>query len=159
MINVYRETQSSAESKSPDDYLIVCLGKEVHPECAIALRDLSELEGRRLKVAMLDWLDEETIREAKLAWIVDPELAPEDIGAVMRNALPLIVPECNEKLRNMCVSGNCGLNYADAVEAAACIKYLVANESIRGSLGRNSFKLFCSQHNPSPLISMPRRAS
>ncbi len=147
MIKVYRNVPSSAESKSPEHYLIVCLGKEVHPQCAIALRDLIHLAEHRLKVVMLDWLDEDKIREAKLALVVDPDMVLEDIGAALRNALPLIVPECNEKLKNVCVNGNCGLYYADAYEAVACIQYLVENDSIRGSLGRNGFKLFYSQHN------------
>ncbi len=145
MIGVYRNVAGSAVSESREDYLVVCLGKEVHPECVAALEELLRPARRRLRVVMADWLDEDKIREAKLAWIVDRDVSPEDVGVALRNALPLVVPETNGDLKSLCIGGNCGLYYADALEAVACIRYLMENDSSRTALGHGGFRLFCSK--------------
>jgi hypothetical protein len=78
----------------------------------------------------------------KYLWVVDEEINQKDIIIGLMNKLPLLVPEANEKLKNLCRERNCGLYYRDAVEAKACLEYLINNDTERVAMGQNGFKIY-----------------
>jgi len=93
---------------------------------------------------MLDWLEDEEIKDAHLLWVVDKGAAIEDIYRGLINKLPLIVPEYNTRLKDLCVDSKGGLTYETASDVVAIIEYLNRNEDIRRAMGDNALRLFYS---------------
>ena len=139
---VYKENKPSKVSLSQNDVLILCLGRDMNPEYAKAMDSYLKVSGDHYRALMIDWLDEDQIKKAKLLWIVDKDTNLEDIEVGLRNKVPLLAPENNQRMKNICVKGKCGLYYRDALEALVCLEYLTENESVRKAMGNNGFKVF-----------------
>jgi glycosyltransferase involved in cell wall biosynthesis len=121
--------------------LILCLGKKMHQQCINALHNLQNREDQ-LFIFMADWVEDNLVQTAKVLWVVDETINPNDISVGLRNRLPLLVPEKNKYLKTFCTNNNCGLFYADDIEAQVCLEYLLDNEEIRTLLGINAFRAF-----------------
>lgn len=117
--------------------LVVCLGTRFSPECASAMEAIArtEIEPR---FVMREWIDDGVLDQAALAWAVDATVDVRDVAAMAGAGLPLLVPAAAPELRRLCVTANCGLYYADADEAAACLAFLLTNGSARETLARNA---------------------
>ena len=89
---------------------------------------------------MVDWLDRAQLRDAKLLWVVDRKATGDMIIPLMNSHLPLLVPENNLKLKNLCRSNNCGLYYNDKFEAVECLKFLFDHEGTSKVMGKNSLQ-------------------
>jgi glycosyltransferase involved in cell wall biosynthesis len=145
IIEVYQEeTCTPAELLTPGEELIVCLGREVRPECVEAINRLVWAGGPTRRFVMLDWLEEDLLRDAKLIWVVDDHVRVEEVEIAQRNKLPLLVPEGNESLRSLCVQMKCGLYYADADDLIGCTAYLAEHTQVASALGINGFRAFYS---------------
>ena len=141
IIGIYHEETESLETDRPtEEDLIVCLGKKIPHECSQTLSIFRKESGGQWRVVMMDWLDEDQIRKAKLLWVVDKDVDPTEVTIGLRNKLPLLVPEYNQILKNICVKGKCGLFYQNALEAVVALKYLTNNEALRKAMGQNGFK-------------------
>lgn len=138
---IYIKDQSVLSNTFQDYTLILCLGKEMHHECTDALHNLRNREDRLL-VFMADWVEDNLIQTAKVLWVVDDTINPDDISVGLRNKLPLLVPKTNKYLKSFCIKNNCGLFYTDSIEAQACLQYLLDNEDVRSALGINAFRAF-----------------
>jgi hypothetical protein len=121
--------------------LIVCVGNKIHLRCTEALKIFLAESNQQCGVVMCDWLEESQIREAKMLWVVDEGVKMEEVLIGLRNHVPLLVPENNIELRDLCVYGKCGLYYRDAFEAVGCLQFLLQQESTRKAMGQNGFSL------------------
>lgn len=143
IIGIYHEEVESPETNClTEEELIVCLGKKIPPECSQALNIFRKENGRHWRVVMADWLDEDQIRKATLLWVVDKDVDPKEVTIGLGNKLPLLVPESNENLKNICVKEKCGLFYQNALEAVVALEYLTSNEALRKAMGQNGFRFF-----------------
>jgi len=143
IIEVYNEGAQPNETHSPaGEVVIVCVGKCVDLECAEVLNVWES--DRKWWVMMADWVAEDQLPKAKLLWVVDKGASMRDVAVGLRNRLPLLVPEDNAELRDLCRHGQCGLYYKDAFEAMGCIEYLTQHEALRKAMGQNGYKLFSS---------------
>ena len=116
--------------------VIACAGTTMSRECARVIADLGH-DGPwdKCRFLMKDWLSADQFREAILLWIVDSSVPWDDIHLALRHRIPLLVPEGNTALTQLCVSANCGIWYRDAVDARLCLEHLLANDVIRKRLG------------------------
>lgn len=143
IIQIYSENEKSTSDRPYDENLIVCLGRDIKPECVKALNNFVNSTQGIYKIVMCDWLNEEDIRKAKLLWVVDNKIHPRSVMLGLRNKIPLLLPEENEELKELCVGGNCGLYYKnDPIEIEICLQYLFNNESQRKVMARNGFMAF-----------------
>jgi len=143
IIEIYSENQKPVADRPHDKNLIICLGREIPPECVEGFNNFVSASERDYKLVMCDWLDEDKIREAKFLWILDKNIDWEAVMIGLRNKIPLLVPEEHEELKKLCVAGNCGLYYKnDPIELEVILKYLTINKSIRKAMGENGFKTF-----------------
>ena len=120
--------------------IIACIGNVVSDECALAIELLEQRQPGRWHFLMADWLDSDELAECALVWVVDPDTAPADLFLGLHHHLPLLVPAHNDELRELCLEAQCGLYFVDALQAAACLEYLLENRHVAEELGRNSFR-------------------
>lgn len=143
IIAIYQEEGESLKTdRLTGEELIVCLGKKIPHQCPQALNIFRSESGRKWRVVLMDWLDEDQIEKAKLLWVVDKDVDPSEVTIGLRNKLPLLVPESNENLKNICIKGKCGLFYGNTMEAVVGLEYLTNNEALRKAMGQNGFKFF-----------------
>lgn len=143
ILQVYNEKVLDQVKQPREEMLIACIGKRVNPQCAQTMNSfLNEGQQCIFRFVMSDWVQEDQFRMLKLLWVVDEEINQKDIIIGLMNKLPLLVPEANEKLKNLCRERNCGLYYRDAVEAKACLEYLINNDTERVAMGQNGFKIY-----------------
>ena len=119
--------------------LVVCLGRVVDPIATAAISEIHQQPlGENLRFVMTNWLAEDQICEAVVLWIVDASAELPEILTFLRFGVPLLVPEECHDLKQLCVSGNCGLFFQNTDEALACLTYLIRNPLVRKSLGENA---------------------
>lgn len=63
---------------------IVCLGKNVHPDCVLATDIFVKEAGSDYRFIMLDWAGESEIRKAILLWVVDAAVSSKELIPVMK---------------------------------------------------------------------------
>jgi glycosyltransferase involved in cell wall biosynthesis len=146
IIQIYSENQKPASDRPHDENLIICLGRDIQPECAEALNNFVNSTQHVYKIVMCDWLNEEDIRKAQLLWVLDKKIDPRALMVGLSNKIPVLVPEEHEELKRLCKASNSGLYYrADPIEIEVCLKYLTCNKSVRESMGRNGLRVFYSR--------------
>lgn len=139
---VYNEDSPNIDNQLENEMLIVCIGKHVNPQCALAM-DVFLKEQRQYiyRFVMSEWLSEDQFITARILWIVDREFNRENLTFGLKNKIPLLVPENNKELKNLCVKWNSGLFYKDALEAEECLEYLLSNDNERKILGENGSRI------------------
>jgi hypothetical protein len=122
----------------PPQRLIICAGIRVQPACAQAMEDFQENQRRDVCwFIMSEWVDDDQYCRATLLWVVDDSEPWEAVHFAMRNRIPLLVPEDNEPMKQVCLSAGCGMFYRDAPEARTSLEFLLTNEAVRRQLGAN----------------------
>lgn len=118
--------------------LIVCTGIRMNPECARAIAELGPgWQANNRQFVMSEWLAPDQFRRAALLWIVDDSAPWGDVRFALSHRIPLLVPENNALMKQVCVSANCGLWYRDEVGVRLCLDLLLANDTVREDLGEN----------------------
>jgi len=137
ILKVYDNDNPKTEGPTQEEDLIVCVGKYVGEMCSEAM-DLTErrITGRSYRFVMADWLETDQIRDAKVFWVVDSGITLDDVAALLQFQVPLLVPESSEELRALCINANCGLYFADAIEAAECLEHLCENPDEASVIGK-----------------------
>ena len=135
LLTLYGSLPSRAEGEP--DVRFVCAGQRIDPECARVMNALTRQGDRRWRFVLADWVDDEELARARAFWVVDRAVGVADVLRGLRHGVPLLVPEDDIELRDLCMSVGCGLFYRDAAEAIRCLAHLVANETIRRTLGDN----------------------
>ena len=135
LLSIYEAKRRQARTLPP---LVVCFGERADPLVGDTLDALPRYrEGRPASVTMSEWLTDTQIAEARVLWVVDPSTEPgRALQMARRHALPLVVPQANDALAAACRAATCGLFYADAEEAAACIAHLLEHDDDRRTLAR-----------------------
>lgn len=148
IIELYRERMRlPATNVLAEEMLIVCLGKEMNSECARAM-DIFLKESRHpWRFVMCDWLPRDQVKRAHLLWVVDDEISVDEAVIGLQNKLPLLVPGSNPELRDLCLQGQCGLYYRDALEAVECLHHLTAHLTLSMAMGQNSFRRFYARRS------------
>ncbi|MEH2330248.1 glycosyltransferase family 4 protein [Nostoc sp.] len=123
--------------------IILCSGKHVSPECFRAISHFNQnYHNNCYKFIMSDWISSEEWDLVDMLWIVDDKGNKQDIVNALKRGRPLLVPESNHQLVELCRSSQSGLFYADEMEAEACLNYLIREKSILTVLGRNAKNYF-----------------
>lgn len=132
--------------QSPTEYhLIVCLGEGMNSYCVQALTAfLKKPHQGTFRFVMADWISDVQYSQAKLLWIVDAPVELEKVLPALHDKIPLLCPDDGGEIRILCSDANCGLYYANAEEAEACLTYLLNHESIRSKIGGNGHALVFS---------------
>ncbi|MBN1323069.1 MAG: glycosyltransferase [Methanotrichaceae archaeon] len=146
IIQVYDGNDSGQGGSPRKDFLIACLGGRVDPRCLLAISSISNsLRPGTCSFVMSKWLQQDQFSQVKLLWIVDAETDQNEVLEGLINKVPLLVPEENRWLKSLCIDGKCGLYYKDALEAEACIEYLIDHEKERAALAQIGFELSSSE--------------
>lgn len=86
---------------------------------------------------MADWLKEDQFCCADLLWIIDGSAPWASVEAALRNRIPILVPDSNPAMKELCLAAGCGLFYFDAAEAQSLISVLLGNQALRIQIGEN----------------------
>lgn len=115
---------------------IICVGKGGDNDIYHAI--LNKFSS--CKFILYEWL-ESLNQNVKAILFTDNIIEFDPILFAINNKIPIIVPEKNILLKNLCIHANCGLYYSNKQEAEECIKYLLYNEKMRVKIGDNCYKL------------------
>ncbi len=129
--------QAMTPQTSPQ--IVLCSGVCLSLTCVRAISHLNRHESvSPYRFVMSDWVSPQDWHSAKILWIVDDDGYEQDVQEALKRGVPLLVPERNTALVALCREGQCGLFYADEVEAEVCLQYLSNEPSILAALGRNA---------------------
>lgn len=143
IVQIYDLKNSELELQSDEEMVIACVGKNFASKCVQAMTYfLNKNPEFNLRFVMSEWLQDDQLSTVKFLWVVDPKTNKDDLNIGLINKLPLLVPETNDVLKNICIKGNCGLYYRDALEAGECLEFLLSNERERKVLGQNCFEYY-----------------
>jgi glycosyltransferase involved in cell wall biosynthesis len=135
---IYRQPAKTV--KEQRDLFVACVGKEVDSMCAAVMEDVASQHDGRIRFVMQNWLNEDELRLASLAWVVDAGATLKMVLPALQAKLPLLVPESNQELGELCRIANCGLWYADRAEAVECVNALLRELTTASALASNSLR-------------------
>jgi hypothetical protein len=137
------------------DQLIVCTGIRINPECTLAIADLGNgWHGNNPRFVMSEWMSEDQFRQAILLWIVDDSVPWGDVRFALSQRIPLLVPDTNAPMKQLCASANCGLWYRDEIDLRLCLESILADDALREHMGASgqlyaaSGGWLCLYHHP-----------
>jgi hypothetical protein len=113
--------------------LIACAGIHMNSECARVMAE----SGDEYRFVMREWLSEDQLRLAALLWIVDDSAPWSDVRFALTHRIPLLVPENNAPMKQICMNANCGIWYRDEAGARLCLESLLADDALRKRMGAN----------------------
>ncbi|PLZ70282.1 glycosyltransferase family 4 protein, partial [Fischerella thermalis] len=141
IVKVYQNKETTMTPGS--DRIILCSGDNLSPECAFVIDQFYQHDGnKRYRFVMSDWIEPEDWQNVELVWVVDYNGKERDLIEGMRQGRSLLVPQLNQKLVELCRNEQCGLFYADEIEAEVCLQYLIDRPSVLAALGRNAKSAF-----------------
>jgi len=130
-------------STSEGGQLIVCTGAKVSPVCAAAMDSfLKDRPAAACRFVMQEWLHDEQFRTATLLWIMDGSEPWDIVQFTLRNRIPLLVPEDNFAMKEVCRNAGCGMYYGNAAEACLCLHLLVEEAGLRDRMGQSGYLYF-----------------
>ncbi|OKH31812.1 glycosyl transferase group 1 [Calothrix sp. HK-06] len=137
IIKLYKETQLI--SKKISQKVILCCGESVLEKSFSTIAKFEEsVHSSSYKFLMSDWVTLKEWEQAELLWIVDDKGNEQDILNALKLGLAILVPQQNQKLVELCRIGQCGLFYADEIEAEVCLEYFINEPLILKTLGQNA---------------------
>jgi glycosyltransferase involved in cell wall biosynthesis len=146
---IYTGSIKSEVNRKTNFFLIACYGNRFDPKCTRAFDLFSkQFWNTDCKFVLYDSLQDDQYKSIKVFWVIDPTLNEETIKKIQKNKIVILVPENNEPLKNLCISGNCGLFYQNSIEIVACLDFFlkVENDNKCKIMGENGFKLFLQSH-------------
>ncbi len=141
ILGLYGEKAAVESTHHRAETLIVCQGKKVDPILYGHILDFLRNK-TAYHFVMVDWLPGDQATKAKLLWVVDRGADEKDISIGLTNKVPLLVPEKNQALRNLCLRSNCGLYYDDFLTASECLRFLTGNINASNKMGENGFRYY-----------------
>lgn len=143
IIKIYNDGISIERKQIREEILVACIGHIISPTCAKAMKSINDKNLKiQFRFLLLDWLQRDQVPLAQALWVVGDEVDMNEVVIGLINKVPLLVPEKDSYLKELCIEGNCGLYYRDDLEAEACLEYLAQNEAERCALGRYGFKFY-----------------
>jgi glycosyltransferase involved in cell wall biosynthesis len=146
VVGVYREVLDRRAPQPGIDYTVVLYDADVPWNLALhemfhGLAAVEEKLARRLLICRVDLADEEILSAAKLLVIPTPgrQACTQAVQALQRQ-IPLLVPEAAGELKDLCLTANAGLFYANAAELLECLLLLLSDELLRQAMGSNGYQ-------------------
>ena len=129
------------------DWLVICCGTSVSIDCMNVLDEFNSSSNfLDTRFVMSNWITPSDWSNAALLWVVDDRWYIETIKVSIRelvrtaleNGIPLLVPNSNKELVDICRKGQFGLFYEDTLEAKICLEYLQKHPHILAQLSSNA---------------------
>ena len=137
MFQVYQSEPRPDTCRHDRHVRVACCGRKMHPSCAEAINSFSQCpDESRPRFFMADWLAEDDFQKMNIAWAVDECGWQDPLVKGLAHGSALLVPDSNEKLKQLCIESKCGLYYADAHEAGAVIQHLASDTALRRALSQ-----------------------
>lgn len=116
--------------------LVVCAGDRISSECSwlIANAGLGN-QPNGCRFVLCEWLNAEQFCRASLLWILDNSEPWDEVYFALHQGIPLLVPESNTALRDLCQRAGCGVWYRSESEAQAYLEYLLEGDAMCKRLG------------------------
>lgn len=124
-----RALEKNYNSNQNDAKLVICIGSHFSSKSIMAIRLLSHYLNNSPppQIVMANWITEQQRNEAKLIWVIDPNISITEVQKFLHLGCPLLIPEEHKYLVYLCRIKKFGLYYHDEHEAAACISYFLRN--------------------------------
>ena len=137
MLQLYQSEPRPNRFRQDQHVRVACCGRKMHPTCAEAISLFSQhSDESRPRFFMADWLAEDDFQRMNIAWVVDECGWQDPLVKGLAHGSALLVPDSNEKLKQLCIESKCGLYYADAREAEAVIQRLSRDTALRRALSQ-----------------------
>lgn len=114
---------------------IACLGNGFTLVCRQVVELLSGRHFFRFLAA--EWIQPGD-REIRAAWVVNESVAVRDVLPWLAAGVPLLVPESNRELSQLCSNPPRGLRYLEARDAIACLHALALDDRLHAQLVANT---------------------
>lgn len=141
IIEAYDREDRVQPQRLRPERLVVCAGRSMDSCCTDGMEQIASEFVGGVRFVKQEWLQDDQLPEADLLWVLDESVRLEDVVLALQYKLPLLVPETNTELTEVCRQANCGLYYATAFEAVECIKSIIRDRPLQASLGENAFRL------------------
>lgn len=142
LVEIYRSPVPESLEGNSAARTVACHGRRVSQTSLSAIDILSRyVKGAPPRLVMDDWLTVEQRGSAKLLWVIDGSGEAVDSKKVSTYGVPMLVPEDNANLVDLCRRYAAGLYYQNAEEAAACIAFLQSHPDISEKLLDNAKKI------------------
>jgi glycosyltransferase involved in cell wall biosynthesis len=126
------------QSHDSDPILVACIGQTFDPGCAGVIEELAPEFRGHLRFVMEEWLQDTELSRVSLIWVVDAEATLGKIARSLVYHLPLLVPEQNSEMLDLCRTYECGLYYDNAEEARECLLELIGDAGLCSRLRKNT---------------------
>lgn len=117
--------------------LVACAGERVGGACREAIEAITADQCESYQFIMSEWLDTDQFNRAVLLWIVDDSAPWDTVHRALANHIPLLVPQDNIAMSQLCMSAACGLTYRDGAEAIEILELLLTDEKNRSRMAAN----------------------
>lgn len=114
--------------------IVACVGSRFDQPCARALQAFPALA---VRFVMAHWLHPLQWQRCSVLWVVDARATLSAVEPDLSKGLPLLIPEQNADLVELCRKARCGIYFQGAAEAVACLTYLLEHEIMGSALGAN----------------------
>lgn len=142
IIELYENINYLQFNRIESSTLVVCYGKKIDQVCVdTIIKNSIDSANKKIYFVMSDWLQDDQIKNGAVLWVVDSNIDKRFILTLLKYGLPLLVPEKNLELTNLCKSNNCGLYYKDPYDAIAAIEFFLTNTIERIKIGTNAYKM------------------
>jgi glycosyltransferase involved in cell wall biosynthesis len=147
--NIYKKILSFPrnDSNHKNYFLIACIGDHFSADTIEGMKLFStHPKYENCRFVMYDWLQPDQEKDLHVGWVLDDSTSLMRVRAFLKCKIPLLVPQKNSALENLCRTAQCGLYYNNRFEIEACIDYLIHNENQRTLMGKNGFEYY--SHTP-----------
>lgn len=151
LVQIFEELSPQTRIASAPGFEIVLYASAGQHERPVLdmLHQLARLETTlqtRFLVCRIDLCDEQTLRSAKLLVLpTTDDTSMLHCLEALRRGTPLVVPDADPELAELCRWSNAGLAYADADELHDCLQMLLTDERLRSALGANGHDFVLEQ--------------
>jgi glycosyltransferase involved in cell wall biosynthesis len=132
---VYRAAAAARPSPGEAARVFACAGRRIDVDCGWVMNALARQGDPRWRFVLLDWLDDEALRDARALWVVDRGAGLECVLRGLRMGVPLLVPEQAAQLNAAVTHGRFGVTYRDAFEAIRWLRVLAEDATFRQAVG------------------------
>jgi len=155
IVGVYLQAKRGQQPSPPLAFAVLLYDATADWDRALweMFQRLAEVEARlgtRLLICRADLADDEVWHQAKFLVVLSSgERAYRQAIRALRWGMPILVPEAEEELRDLCLTSNGGLYHANSEELKACLIRLLSDDPLREAIGKNGQRFVAEQLPPS----------
>lgn len=151
ILELYDYTDKSNVEQIGKHNLIICYGNHINCEDSDIINIFSKnLGNENCRFVMFDWLQDDQVSSGVMLWVVDKSIDKKSLLPRLKCKLPLLVPEENGELKQLCKTYNCGLYYQTPYEAEEVLLCLLRDGRIRSIIAANGYVAYCSLNDSGP---------